>query len=160
MNKDDLKTLSVKELLQFHQSLIEELKNRKISRTKNNPVSDYAEWLVSTMMGLQLTTNSNHGFDATDTSDKRYQIKCRRVTPDNKSRQLGVIRNLEKKAFDFLIVVIFNHEYTIDCAVMMPHEVIADYASYRKHVNGHILHLRGKILQDARVLDVRDRLKT
>jgi hypothetical protein len=157
---DRLKTLSVKELLQFHHAILEELKNRKICRTKNNPVSDYAEWLVSTMMGLQLTTNSNHGFDATDSAKKRYQIKCRRVTLENKSRQLGVIRNLEKNAFDFLIVVIFNHEYTIDCAVMMPHEVIADYAAYRKHVNGHIMHLRGKILQDTRVIDIRDRLKT
>jgi hypothetical protein len=157
---DQLKTLSVKELLQFHHAVLEELKNRKICRTKNNPVSDYAEWLVSTMMGLQLTANSNHGHDAIDSEQKRYQIKCRRVTPDNKSRQLGVIRNLENKAFDVLIVVIFNHEYTIDCAVMMPHEVIADYAAYRKHVNGHILHLRGKILQDNRVLDIKHRLKT
>ena len=65
------------------------VKRRGVVRTKNNPVGDYAEWLVTTTFGLALAGKSSAGFDATDDDGTTYQIKARRVTPDNPSRQLG-----------------------------------------------------------------------
>ena len=129
-------------------------------RTKKTPGGEYAEWLVSTLMGFELASNSNSGFDATDNNGSRYQIKARRITPDNKSRQLGVIRNLKDADFDKLIAVIFDKDYSVEIALMIPHEIIEEYASYRERVNGHVLHLRGKILSDSRVVDITNRLKT
>ena len=129
-------------------------------RTKNNPVGDYAEWLVSTLMGFELASNSNCGFDALDNAVKRYQIKARYITPDNKSRRLGVIWNLNDANFDQVIAVRFDKDYSVEVALMVPHEVIADYATYRERVNGHIMHLRGKILSDSPVVDITNRLKT
>ena len=85
----------------------------------------------------------------------KYQIKGRRITQKNKSRQLSTIRNLLGKDFDFLFGLIFDEKYQILVAVQIPYEVVEEYAEYREHVNGHILHLRGKVLEDKRIKDVR-----
>lgn len=160
MEKDTLKNLSVRELLITHAAILEELKQRKIIRTKNNPVGDYAEWLVSTMMGYELQTNSNSGFDAKGPDGIRYQIKARYITPNNPSKQLGVIRNLSDENFDQLVAVLFDKDYSVSYAAMIPHGIIKEYASYQERVNGHMLHLRGKLLEDEKVIDITDRLKT
>jgi hypothetical protein len=150
----NLSDLNEKELLRLHAAIINELKQRKVVRTKNNPVGDYTEYLVSKTMNLSLASNSAAGYDGIDKEGIKYQIKGRRITPENKSRQLSAIRNLDKKNFDFLVGVIFDENYSVLDAVVLPHEVVCEYASYRKHVNGHIIHLRGKILQDQRVNDI------
>ncbi len=150
-----LSRLSEVELLKLHASIIEELKARKVVRTKNNPVGDYTEWLVANALDLQLSNNSASGHDGIDKKGIKYQIKGRRITPDNTSRQLSAIRNLKEKDFDFLIAVIFDKDYKILDAVMIPHEVVEQFSSYRKHVNAHILHLSGAILEDSRVRDIK-----
>ena len=48
-------------------------------------------------------TAGGTGYDAVDAAGCRYQIKARRLTPQNKSRQLGVVRKLEQTEFDYLI---------------------------------------------------------
>lgn len=111
--------LSVHQLLVTFGVVLEELKARGVVKTRNNPVADYAERLVSEKLGLSVTS-SNAGFDAIDVKGVRYQIKSRRLSDVNKSRQLGVIRNLEKKGFDFLIGVIFDSEFAVLEAYKIP----------------------------------------
>ncbi|WP_080571184.1 DUF6998 domain-containing protein [Stutzerimonas stutzeri] len=154
----DLANLSIPELLKLHAAAIDELKNRGVLRTKNNPVGDYAEWLVSSAFNLTLAKNSAAGHDAESSDGKKIQIKSRRITAGNRSRQLGVIRNLDKNDFDELIVVIFNEAYEPIEAYLIPHAVISEYSSYRTHVNGHILHMRGAILLDSRVVNISAKL--
>ena len=154
----NLRELAVKELLQLHSSIINELKRRKIVRTKNNPVGDYTEWLVAKGLGLELAGNSSAGYDGIDSEGVKIQIKGRRITPENKSRQLSAIRKLEEKDFDQLAAVIFDENYEIIDAVLIPHEVIGEYATYRNHVNAHILHLKGPILNDPRIKDINSTL--
>lgn len=128
----DLATFTTRELLNLQAVVIGELRNRGILRTKNNPVGDYAEWLVSSALNLKLAKNSAAGHDAESDSGRKFQIKARRVTADNRSRQLGVIRNLEKMDFDELVAVIFDESYEVVVAVSIPHVVIADYSIYRR----------------------------
>ncbi|TCD23156.1 hypothetical protein E0D86_09975 [Pseudomonas sp. IC_126] len=156
----DLANLSIPELLKLHAAAIDELKNRGVLRTKNNPVGDYAEWLVSSALNLTLAKNSAAGHDAKSSDGKKIQIKGRRITASNRSRQLGVIRNLDKNDFDELIAVIFNEAYEPIEAYLIPHAVISEYGSYRAHVNGHVLHMRGAILLDNRVLNISAKLNT
>ena len=87
--------LSTSELLLDYVQIMDELRARNVIRTSNNPVGDYAEWLVASCLGLRLETSSTSGYDATDAASRiKYQIKARRVTKRNNSRQLGAIRNL------------------------------------------------------------------
>ena len=101
MNFPDLARLTITELLAVHSRVLDELQHREVIRSKNNPTGDYAEWLVKEGLGLQLAPPSAKGFDATDSLGLRYQIEGRGITPKNTSTQLGVIRNLVGRNFDF-----------------------------------------------------------
>lgn len=149
-----LETLTIRELLQYYVDILNELRKRKIVRSTNSPIGDYTEWLVAKKLDLTLSGNSTSGYDAIDTLGTRYQIKSRRVHPANQSRQLSAIRNLENQKFDYLIAVIFNDDFSIQLAVKIPHAVIAEYASYRSHVNAYVLQVRGAVLKDSRVEDL------
>ena len=148
------------QLLSAHSAILDELRHRGVIRSKNNPTGDYAEWLVSTKLGLTLAQNSVKGFDAVDSTRKlRYQIKGRRITPENKSKQLGVIRNLEGKDFDFLVAVIFDANWDVQLAAEIPHEVVESLAAFRSHVNGHIMHLNPTIFNNPNVKDISSKLR-
>lgn len=147
----DFKKYSAIQLLQQQAAIIDELIKRGVVRTRNNPVADYGEYVVAQALNLDLQNNSHTGFDAADSKGVRFQIKARRITPERKSKQLGVIRNLKKKDFDYLIAVIFNHDFNVDSCYKIPIGIIAKYSRYSKHQNGHILILKGAILDDSLV---------
>lgn len=142
----NLKELSVKQLLVTFGDILEELKERGILKTRNNPVADYSEWLVSKSLGFTLQNNSKSGFDAMDSNGTKYQIKGRRLSDVNKSKQLSVIRNLKDNEFDFLIGIIFDKDFAVLEAYKIPHALISRYARFSSHQNGHILQLAGDIL--------------
>ncbi|MEZ9677736.1 DUF6998 domain-containing protein [Vibrio breoganii] len=156
----NLSELSEKDLLRLQASATNELLGRNVVRTQNNPLGDYTEWLVSKALGLDLQSNSKAGYDGTDSDGLRYQIKGRRITPKNQSRQLSAIRNYDGKDFDILVAVIYDENFDVIEAVQCPHEVIADYAKYRSHVNAHILILKGPVLSDPRVESITLKLKS
>ncbi|EQB9712624.1 DUF6998 domain-containing protein [Yersinia enterocolitica] len=153
-----LTSLSDLELLSLHSEILTQLRFRGVIRTKNNPVGDYAEWLVSKALGMTLLSNSSAGADAIDADGMKVQIKARRVTPDNPSRQLSALRNYEAADFDYLIAVIFDETYNVIDAYKIPHEVIRDYARHSNHVNAHIINLKGAILADPRVTSIKENL--
>ena len=124
-------------------------------RSFNNPVADYAEYIVANKLNLELAPNSNKEFDAIDRkTGVKYQIKSRRLTRFNKSRQLSILRNLDGAKFKFLIAVIFDEKFDILEAYKIPKNIIKKYARFSKHQNGHILILRGPVLKDGRVVKI------
>lgn len=159
MTLPDFTSLTTTELLATHSAVLNELQHRNVIRSKNNPTGDYAEWLVSTKLGFTLESNSAKGFDATDLQGRRYQIKGRRVTPENKSTQLGVIRNLDGKDFDFLVGVIFDETWQVCYAAKIPYQTVHLLATFRPHINGHIMHLRATIFDMPDVEDISHELR-
>ena len=151
----NLKTLKDKDLLRLYNDLMEELRERQLVRSSNNPVSDYAEKIVADLMSLTLQRGSNKGYDALDEkTGLRYQIKGRRLTKHNSSKQLGVIRNLDQSLFDYLIAVIFNNYCEPVEIWQIPREIIPKYSKYSEHQNGHILLVQGDLLLDNQVTKV------
>jgi hypothetical protein len=139
------------ELFQLYADLLEEFRQRKLTRTNNNPVADYAEKLITQKFGFIQANKEAKGYDAKDQQGCKYQIKGRRVTRYNNSRQLGVIRNLDEQLFDFLIAAIFNESFAVQEIWKIPFTTVKKYAKENKHQNGHILQLRGEILSDPTV---------
>ncbi len=145
------------ELMNLYADILTELNRRQVVRTYNSPVGDYAEWLVKEKMKLALEANSQKGYDAIDPRNGfRYQIKSRweRNAPSPQSRELNVIRNYDKKQFDYLIALIFDKEFDVKEAYLIPHDMIARHAKFSKHQNGYILTLMGPILHDPAVKDI------
>ena len=155
-----IRRLSDQELLQTFGAILEELRSRSISRTSNNPVADYTEWLVCSKLSLRQEPNSTTGFDAVFSDGIKFEIKSRRITRHDPSVQLSAIRNLEAKHFDFLIGVIYEADFSIRYAAKIPHAVIAPISRFSPHTNAHVLNLTPNILDLPEVDDITNVLDT
>jgi hypothetical protein len=115
---------TVTELLAAYGAVMDELRRRDIVRSSNSPVSDYAELLFCKALGWRRENNSAAGHDATDQTRQRYQIKGRRLTRHNRSRQLSAIRRLEDNPFDVLAGVLFDETFQVVRAALIPVELV------------------------------------
>jgi hypothetical protein len=150
----DLESLSASDLLAQYVAIMNELRRREILRSSNNPVADYAELLVSRALGLELVTKSTAGYDAVAPDGTRYEIKGRRPTTHNRSRQLSAIRNLDSDHFHFLAGVLFNEDFSVARACLVPLAVVKEKAAYRAHTRASILHLNDSLWLHSDVRDI------
>lgn len=153
----NLHNRSIRELLALHAAVMEELRVREVLRSANNPTGDLAEYLFCAAFGWAQENNSAKAFDATDDGGTRYQIKGRRIHRRNKSRQLSAIRDLD--GFDILAAVLFDDEYLIIRAALIPATVVRDRSTYIEHTNSHKFLLRDGVWDGSGVIDVTDRLR-
>jgi hypothetical protein len=146
--------LSVAELLTLHVQIGEELRNRNVVRTSNNPTGDLAEYLFCRAFGWTQTPNSKSGYDACGADKRRYQIKGRRTHHRNTSRQLSAIRNLNESPFDVLAGVLFNPDFSVMRAALIPITLVKERAAYSPHTHSHKFILGDDVWNDPRVQDV------
>ena len=149
----DLKQMTEIELLRTHAAIVDELIRRKVVKTRNNPIGDYTEWLVSTRMGLKLEPNSRASFDAKGATGTRYQIKGRRDSGTH--IQFSSIRNLDEQGFDFVVAVVFNDDYSIRLALKIPHRIVPEFAKYQAHTNAYNLILTDRTAEHPGITDIR-----
>ena len=154
---DSLRTKSIAQLLASHVAIMEELRARGVLRSANNPTGDLAEYLFSATFDWAQENNSTKAFDATGDDGTRYQIKGRRIHRRSKSRQLSAIGDLE--GFDILAAVLFDDDYRILRAALIPAAVVREHSTYIKHTNSHRFMLRDAIWDAPGVIDVTDLLR-
>jgi hypothetical protein len=154
MTQIDISKLSLKEIFNLYADLIEELRSRQVVRSSNNPVADFAETLAAKVLGLKKATLSTKGFDAVDENGMTYEIKSRRITKHNRSRQLSAIRKLDEKHFDFLVGILFNPDFSVKRVCIMPYEAVKRVATYKAHTNSWIVQLRDEVWENPGVRDV------
>jgi hypothetical protein len=147
--------LADEEVAQVWARAMRELRKRDLIRSWNNPVADFAERIVAKHLNLLLAPPVAQGYDATDSEGRRYQIKARRITPQNKSRQLGAIRKLDRHEFDELIAAVFDEDLVLSEMWQIPYETVLDYGKWIPTLNGHRLHLRPPLTADVRVRRLR-----
>ncbi len=117
-------------------------------RTRNAPQSEYAEWLVAGVYNLKLMRPGHPGYDAEDPSSKdRYEIKGV-LSPGGNRPSLGNISGLVPRKFDYLVVVFFAGDYTVNNAYKIPHEVIVEHRRRLGHKlnEGFQLHLASDLI--------------
>lgn len=151
---------TVRELLTDYADILEELRDRKIVRTGNSPVGDYAETLFAKAFGWTLAANSAAGYDARNADDETtYQIKCRRVTRHNGSRQLSAIRRLPEKTFNVLAAVLLDEDFSVRRAALIPHAIVVALARRTDHTNSWRFLLEDRVWNIAGVRDVTTELE-
>ena len=150
---------SLKELLRLYLDILRELRRRELIRDGNGPAGGIAEMLVSRALDLTLATNANQGLDALGKDGTRFQIKARVLARTNGPRQMGAIRGLEKNQFDFLACVIFDRNFEIFRAVLIPHSLVTKHAKHQTHVNAARFMLKDSILEDPEVEDITQKLR-
>ena len=159
MDNINLESTSVGELLALYARILSELKTRGVLRTANNPVADYAEFLVRTALSLEAAPNSEKGYDATDADGKRYAIKARRQTKGPRATRFSAIRGLEDGHFDYLVAMLFKEDFRVHRAAILTHEAVTKRAYWQKHVNGWILPLNDSLWIDESAKDITARIR-
>lgn len=150
----DLTQLTAAELLALHAKVGEELRARGVVRSANNPTGDLAEHLFCTAFGWTQAPNSERGYDATGPDGMRIQIKGRRVHRRNPSRQLSAIRDLAGEHFDVLAGVIFDDDFCVVRAALIPRSIVEARSTYVAHTNSHKFILREDVWAAPGVRDV------
>lgn len=155
----NLTTLTPPELLALYASVADELRKRGITRSANNPTGDLAEYLFCKAFGWKQAGNSHPNVDAIGPDGTRYQIKGRRMTRYNNSRQLSAIRDLPGAHFDFIAGVLFNEDYTVMRAALIPYSLAVERATFVEHTNSHKFLLRDDVWNAPGVRDVTAQLR-
>jgi len=156
----DISQLVPAELLSLHARIADELRARGITRSSNNPTGDLAEYIFCKAFGWRQEANSNAHVDAFGVDGTRYQIKGRRITRYNSSRQLSAIRDLDGAHFDFLAGVLFSEDYGVRRAALIPCSVAVEFATFQKHTNSHKFLLRDDVWEMSGVRDVTAELRS
>ena len=154
---NDLKKLSLAGLLGLHAGIMEELRRRGVARSANNPTGSLAEFLFCRAFSWRQASNSEKGFDAKDRRGDRYQIKGRRLHRRNRSRQLSAMRDLD--GFDVLAAVLFDDEYGVVRAALIPGSVVRERCKFVEHTNSYKFMLTDDVWDDRRVKDVTAKLR-
>lgn len=150
----DVVSAPVSELFGQYVGVMNELRRRNVIRSENNPPGDYGELLFCRAFRWKQTHKSTTGYDAVDASGVRYQIKSRRLTSSNASRQLSAIRDSDNVPFDFLAAVLLGEDFRVVRAAMIPFEVVLRISSSDQHVNAIRLLLTDDVWDDPKVEDV------
>ncbi|QFT74873.1 hypothetical protein [Ruegeria sp. THAF33] len=153
---NDLTDNPPSELLSLYADILAELRRQGILRTGNNPAGDWAEFLFREAFGWKLAPNSEKGYDATDATGIRYQIKSRRIYQRNTSRELSAIKSLND--FDVLAGVLFDEQYRVIRAAMAPVSVVEEIGK-PDDKKGYRFFLRDDIWKHSDVEDVTSALR-
>lgn len=148
----DLTQLTNRQLLQLDAKIKDELKGRGVLRTNNAPLGDYTEHLVVTAFGWSIAPNSEKSFDALSSDGNRIQIKGRRIVEPNGSVQLSAIRNFS--GFDTLCIVLFDKDYNVTRAVLVPSPVAEAQARRQSHTNSYLVFANTRLLEHQDAIDV------
>lgn len=149
-----LQSATVAELLVLHAQIGEELRSRGVMRSVNNPTGELAEYLFCRAFGWQQAPNSVRGYDATGADGTRYQIKGRRIHRRNKSRQLSAIRDIGGGHFDVLAGVLFDDDFNVMKAALVPIAFVVERSTYIAHTNSNKFMLRDDVWTAPGVRDV------
>lgn len=112
------------ELMREYGVIKAQLNDYGISRTEREPTGEYAEWLVASKLGFRQAENTvQSGYDLIDPqTGKTYQIKARRIFKDHSYKVS--ISKYKKYPFDYLILILFNEDFTVRRAYQYTYESI------------------------------------
>ena len=114
----NLASLSDSEVIELYPKILNELKSRGIIRT-NNLIGELGEYFVASIYrktpslpNLQLNLKSTRNIDATSDKGERYAIKATSGNGTGVFASLPIVDD-GKVYFEYLILVIFNKDYSL-----------------------------------------------
>ncbi len=147
-------------LLKLQAQIHKELRSRKVLRSENSITCDLADYLFQEALELKLMNKSNKGFTALDPmTNERFKIKGRRPVLGNKSNQLSNIRDLSSGTFDKLAAVIFDEEYNVEIAAIVPANIVVNGSIPNVRTNSAFFRLEPEVFEMKQVENVTAKLQ-
>lgn len=116
------------ELITSYLEIKKELSELGVIRTNRLISADFAEWIISKYLDLELCSNPGEkDIDATDTEGRTYQIKSRIVYSLNDTTSFDM--KADKLRFDYLVGVFFSPELKVIGIIRVTRELIEELGS-------------------------------
>jgi hypothetical protein len=141
VDAEEIKRLTDEELFHAFGVVMEEFRERELTRSANNPVADYAELLVARHFGVEPVAGVQQGYDVLTADDVRIQVKARRRSPRSKPSHYGWIRQLDAQEFDKVAAVLFAADFTVIRADLLTWDAVKKFANSNERVGAHRLPL-------------------
>ncbi|MFY0645933.1 hypothetical protein [Sulfitobacter geojensis] len=148
--------VSTADLLSTFVAVQDEFRARGVLKSGNSLTGDLAEHAFIKAFGWKPATRSQKGFDA-NSGGSRIQIKARRLSRSGGNEQLGAIRDLA--GFDVLAAVLFDRQYRVVVASLIPVDVVVRKAKFNQYTNSYRLMYDETLRSDEDVTDVTLRLR-
>ena len=153
MEKSNQVRIGAKVLMAMHARATAGLREMGVARSRN-PLGEYAEWLVSEVLGLE-RQGPNKRFDAVGPDGLRYEIKGRMSAGSHKATVLG---GFTAGRFDVLVGVFLDAEADVELAFSIPHDDAVRLA--RETASGrHNIRRNPATLGDPAVTDLTQRFQ-
>ncbi len=157
----DVEQMTVAELLGAYAAVLAELRRRRVVRSNNAPVGDYAEALVATALGGTLAGSvSEKSYDLIASTWGRVQVKARAVgePPTRSDLQTSPFRSWD---FDHAALVMLRRsDYQVHSAFLIPIDVLRPLSAWRQYLNGSIVLMTSELLGQPGAVDVTAELQT
>ena len=96
--------------------------------------SDYAEALIAEVLhGNRVLSRVTKGHDVTAPTYGRVEVKCRQLPADGRLEQRVEVSESKEAGFDFLALVIFNVDFTVRGAALVPYSAVWDLVCRRQY---------------------------
>ena len=174
----DLQTASLADLFTLYGHILDELEDRGVVRTRNQPLGDYAEWLTwRALIGKQSSNKAEKAYDVTaDLSadllagrgpdagrhdGARIQVKSRSVSPKPRAGQLQT-SPFHAEGFDYLALVLHEAaDYAVRQASLLPLKTVLAYAKPASARRDDVLRLSmtPQVMSDPTGVDITEQLR-
>jgi hypothetical protein len=156
----NLADMSSRVLLQTYASILTELVQRGVTRSRNAPVGDIAEFLVRIAYDGELAPPSEKSWDVRGSDGRKIQVKCRLVVPGSRgTQQYSPFRSW---GFDVCVFIKFDaYSYDVVQAWEVPAAGVRALASPVPHVGATAsrVHTKTAFADAIGSLDVTGRLQ-
>src|SRR3712207_2875778 len=124
-----------------------ELRQRGIVRSGNSPIADIAERLVADFYDGHVAPPNERSYDVLARDGRKLQVKAlRRTQPSSSS-----LSPLRTHDFDAVVVVVFDINYIVQEAFVIPLLAVKDHQGWSKTWGSHRLSLTKRLCADPRV---------
>jgi hypothetical protein len=141
----ELAELSSREPLKTYAQILTELVRRGVTRSRNAPIGDVAEFLVRNAYRGSLAPPSEKSWDVLGADGRKIQVKSRLVVPDKKgTQQYSPFRSWD---FDVCVFVKFDaFNYDVIQGLEVPAVGVQSVASPVPHVGATAARVNTKTL--------------
>lgn len=135
------------QIVALYGEVMHELHRRGVVHSGNNPIADMAERVMADYYGVEPAPPNTKSYDVVTVDGTRVQVKALRRTRTSR-RNLSALRTFD---FDVLAAVVFESDMRLVEAVLMPVDLVREYAGWSNTWNAHRVSLTQRLLADPRV---------
>ena len=135
----NLEAMDRRELVDTYLMLLERLKCRGLMPIYGNLTGGLSEWIACQALSLTPRRGNTRDIDAvSEDGNTTYQIKGRRNEKPN-TVHTGIIHGLELRPFQFLVAIVFDGQYLVHRALVVPYDTVLALAEPNDRNDGHYL---------------------